>query len=143
MTRKFLMAIFTLILFFIASSSFAAFRTLTGGELLEACKAAIDTVDKNSGIIHKEDPYTQGIKAGTCEGFLMSMNEMNNLKTRELDFSKKVSKARQYYCLPENYNLLQAATFIVKYLNDHPQLQSKPASTLALNAYHNSFGCWS
>jgi hypothetical protein len=108
----------------------ASWTPFKGSNLLEYCQTAIDLLDNNFGRVQMQNEYIEGTKTGICQGYLMSINEM------QLSLSQKAT-----YCLPNNYNMLRGAATIVKFLKDHPEQQQLPANRVVLNAFQTYFPC--
>lgn len=113
---------------------------MTGKNLLEYCQVALDILDNNLGRVQTESEYTQGSKAGKCQGYLMSVNELHELSAYYPQTFRKVDKY-YLYCLPESNNMLTNIAAVVKYLKDHPQQLNWQASLLVLRAYETYYPC--
>ncbi len=118
------------LLLLLVSPIFALTPTATGKELLEYCKIAMDIHDRQYGNPQTSPEYILGVKTGICEGYLMSANEITNNRS-----------GRASICLPYQYNLLIGASVVVKYLENHPNQQSLPASLLTVRSLETYFPC--
>lgn len=109
-------------------NSWAIPNYITGQQLLDYCRVALDVFDKNSGRVQTEGEYTQGVKAGICEGYLIKVNELlqkNNIGA---------------FCVPEN-RMAEVVAAVAKYLKDNPQLLQTEASALIIDAFKKYFPC--
>lgn len=134
MIKKSLLFLMLLFITYIPTLSFALVNDITGKKLLDYCQVALDIFDNNYGRVQTESEYLQGSKAGICQGYLMSVNEMRGLMNQN-------KHASSNYCALNNCNILKVTAVVVKYLKDHPQQLNLPASTLVLNAYQTYFPC--
>ena len=116
---------------FYCTSSFALDK-ITGVRLLDYCKIAIDFLDNNYGRVQIDSEYVQGTKAGICEGYLMSVNEL---------YAAPAKGSKKLFCMPENYEVSKTIAAVVKYLKDNPKQLDLPASLLVLRAYERYFPC--
>lgn len=113
------------------SCSFAAPTCFTGEQLLTDCRAALDILDYNFGRVQIQSEYLQGNRSGICQGYMMSVNEMQSSNAKKLPA----------FCLPLNYTQLRGAAAVVQYLENNPSQQMLPPSQIVLNAFKRYFPC--
>ncbi len=131
MVKKFYFAFCLFIFpFLLTSNPCHAMNHLTGQELFDNCKVALDIFDKNFGSVKTETEYLQGIKAGICEGYVMSANE-----------TLHPLNAKKEYCLPSDNDMRGPIAVVVKYLKNHPQELNLPASVLVAKTFEIYFSC--
>jgi hypothetical protein len=123
---------FTFVLF---THSTTLCANTSGPELLANCQTALDAIDNNFGRVQTEGEYLQGNKAGKCQGFLSSVNEMYLLN------SAIKNNLPLKYCLPNNYNSLEGASAVVQYLKKYPQQKNQAATLIVLQAFQYYFPC--
>lgn len=116
--------------FLLTSKPCGAMNHLTGQELLDNCKVALDIFDKNFGFVKTDTEYLQGVKAGICEGYIMSANE-----------TLHPLRAKNRYCLPSDNDMRGPIAVVVKYLKNHPQELNLPASVLVTKTFDIYFSC--
>lgn len=132
--KKFLMLILASLSSLLTSPLLAFAPCATGKELLEYCKIAMDIHDRQFGYPQTDPEYILGTKAGICEGYLMSANEMH--------CQTQYAKNYACFCLPLNYDLLIGASVVVKYLKNHPEQQHLSASLLVAKSFATYFPCY-
>ncbi len=119
-------SVFFLLFLLFSPCTFSATTFLTGHELLEYCQSTLDVLDYNFGRVQMETEYHLGSNSGKCQGYIIGVNE---------------TLSKKHYCVPSNYNMLETASVVVKYLKDHPQELNCPASLLIARAYQKYFPC--
>lgn len=107
-------------------------KQFTGQDLLEDCQSAIRFVDSRGN--------NQFVLNGSmCMAYLDGFEDIHRIYSVLMDV-KKYPNFR-LYCLPANYNDLQLANVIVKYLTDNPAKVGEPASSLVIEAFTQTFPC--
>jgi len=90
----------------------------------------MDILDFNYGRVQMQAEYLQGNSAGICQGYLLSVSEIEFLKAKKPAF-----------CLPDNYTQLRGATAVVRYLENNPCHKTLPPSQIVFNALKRYFPC--
>lgn len=109
----------------LASITCASAASSNGNELLEACQANLQFMDKSSA---KPDTY----QIGFCQGLLHTV-----LDTVGPDSNISMLKA----CPPDTVSIGQATRVVTRYLQEHPEQLHLRDTTLAYAAIKKAFPC--
>lgn len=118
-------------------------ETRIGKDVLADCSLALEIGRPTylTDLVTKGKPLPsvqQQNRAFLCEGYVIGFKDA--IYVRQLYDEKNGLKP--VICLPRyNINNAQATAIVIKYIKDHPEVQSLPEAGVVFNAFYHAFSC--
>lgn len=111
------------------------YEDLDGKALLEECR---EVENLTAGATDLDT--TSFLRIGSCTGYLQGFREGFWARMgAEQAFSER--KVPEYICIPKGFDNGQAASLVVRYLEENPSMLDEPKMSVVLSAFIKAFSC--